>query len=916
VSWWDATAYGSAVDAVNGVVFVGRGRELADFDRRLAAARAGSGALVLVEGEAGAGKTALAYSLVGRARRAGVRVAWGACLEGEGAAAYRPWVQILRELGESVSLLLDPAGGEAGSRFHVFDDVVEALRTAAGDCGLLLVVDDLHWADVPSMRLLQAVASTAADSRLLVVGLYRGREAFPRGELADALRAVARERAATRTTLGGLTPPEIAELATRTLGRRPDDALVRMVQRRAEGNPLFVLELVRLVEASGSDARLPDSVREVIGRRLDRLPPASRRLLQQAAVLGREFTTSVLGALVDEAPEGLLDLLDPAIAAELLQAGDGHTLRFAHVLTQEVLYVELPTVERQRLHARAAGTLRATDAVHSVDALAHHLRQAAPIGDANEALRVTLEAATRARNQLAYEHAAFQYRAALGLLPLLHGGDALRAQLLLDSARCEFRSGAVEDAWRSCRAAADLGRATGDAAIVADAATVLRGITNSPMTAQIHAMSRDALAMLRGADPVREAKVLAQLAITADPFASGSEPGLGQRALQTAEATGDPDARFLAMQARHTELVDGRHALERLSIGERAIRLAHETGRDEYAGWGHTWRLDAFWELGHRVQLDAELVAFAGVVDRLREPLWRWRLTMMQATLALFEGRFQQASTLAEQALEIGVRGGHEGADFFDLVFRTYLGVQSGMGLDVVEADVRRYVETGRYLMRVWLAGVLAGMGRLDESSALWDAIVPHLASVPRDAPEWIIIWWANAGLCVALGDRTTAAAAYDALLPYADRQIIAGAHTPSYGPASLSLGMLAMLLEKWEAADTHLRAALATSKAMGSAPYEAMTHLELARLLGWQRPQNAAADVHLDSALRIARRLGMAPLATAATALRDARRRAGFSRRGKSRSPRWSPKGSATGRSHTAYTYPNAPQKTTSHTS
>src|SRR5262249_39736218 len=153
------------VDVLDGVVFVGRDRELADFDRRLAATQAGSGALMLVEGEAGAGKTALAYSLVGRARLAGGRGAWGACLEGEVAPAYRPWGQILRELGEPVSLLLNPAGGEAGSRFHVFDDVVEVLRNAARDRGLLLVVDDLHWADVPSMRLLQAVAAPVGGSR-------------------------------------------------------------------------------------------------------------------------------------------------------------------------------------------------------------------------------------------------------------------------------------------------------------------------------------------------------------------------------------------------------------------------------------------------------------------------------------------------------------------------------------------------------------------------------------------------------------------------------------------------------------------------------------------------------------------------------------------------------------------------------
>jgi len=314
--------------------------------------------------------------------------------------------------------------------------------------------------------------------------------------------------------------------------------------------------------------------------------------------------------------------------------------------------------------------------------------------------------------------------------------------------------------------------------------------------------------------------------------------------------------------------------LERLSIGERAIRLARETGRDEYAAWGHTWRLNGCWELGRRVGLDAELAAFADVVGKLGEPLWRWRLTTLQARLALFEGRFQQAGELAEQALEIGLRGGHEGADYIHLIFRAHLGMQSGVGLDALEADVRRYVETAPFLMRALHARVLAGMGRLDEASVLWDAIVPHLALVPRDAPERIIIWRASAELCVALGDRTTAAVAYDALLPYADRQIVAGSNTPSVGPTTLGLGKLAMLLEKWEPAGTHLRAALAMCKAMGSAPYEAMTHLELARLLGRRQPPDSAADAHLDSALRIARRLGMAPLAATATALRDARRR------------------------------------------
>ncbi|MDP9847032.1 ATP-binding protein [Streptosporangium lutulentum] len=860
-------------------VFVGRARELADLERRVAAAREGGGALVLVEGEAGAGKTALAHSVARSARRAGVRAAWGSCREGEGAPAYQPWVQILRGLGRSSTVLLDPAVTETGSRFHVFEDVVGMLHDAAGDAGLLLILDDLHWADVPSIRLLQAVTSTVADSRLLVIGLCRTRDASSHAGPAEALRPLTRERAVTRLSLGGLAPAEVAELAARVLGRRPEPALLRTVDERAEGNPLFVLELLRLVETIGSlDPGLPGGVRHVVGRRLDGLPPETRRLLRHAAVLGREFTGEAVGALVGEEIEDVLDLLDPALAANVIRA-DGHSLRFTHVLTQEVLYAELPTVARRRLHAQAADVVRSTSAGEiPVDALAYHLRQSAPLGNAEEALRATRTAATRARAQLAYEHAAFQYRAALDLLTLVPYGAAQRPELLLELARCEFRSGAVEEAWRSCQAAADLGRATGGGAVVADAATVLRGISNSPVTAAIHVLCREALTMLGGSDEVREAKALAQLVITADPFAERGESDLGLRALRMAEATGDADARFLAMQARYTELVDGRHVLERLSIGERAIRLASETGHHEYAAWGHTWRLEAFWALGRRVQLDAELKAFGVVVAQLREPLWQWRLTLTRAAVALLEGRFEQARLLSDEALAIGLRAGHEGAEFVHLVFLAHMGLQDGAGLDQAEAAVRGFVETGPYLARSWHALVLAGMGRLDDAAALWEAITPHLAAFPRDAPEWIVSGAGNAQLCVAFDDRVTAAAVYEALLPYADRQVASGAHTPSSGPVSLYLGMLATLLRRWEAAGEHLHAALASCQAMGSAPYEAYTRLELARLLRLRPPSGtgAAADEHLDGAMRIARRVGMPSLLAHAETLHEARGRAG----------------------------------------
>ena len=858
-------------------VLVGREHELAVLERHLGGAQATDGGLVLVDGEPGMGKTALGHELTRRARRAGMVTCWGACWEGEGAPAYRPWTQVLTGLGVEPDRLFTPDGD---TRFRLFDEVVGVLRAAAAGDGMLVVLDDLHWADVPSMRLLQVLASEVTGCRLLVVGLYRTGEVYPRAELARALRAIQRERSTSRMTLGGLWPGEVEQLATRALERPPTDALLRAVARRAEGNPLFVLELVRFAATSGAgDRSLPADVREVIARRLDRMPEATRRVLRQASVLGRDFSVSLLADIAGAPPPHIVDLLEDAVVQDLLISGDGHALRFGHALTQEVAYGELSGAERQQLHQRAAEAIEVghqPDADLFLDALAHHRRQAATVGGAEAALEATLRAARRANDQLAYEHAAFQYREALELLPLLSRAPVTRHGLLLELARCQFRAGAVADAWTSCRAAADLGRAAGDVATVAEAAVVIRGLSYDPVCEGIHGLCREALTLLRGQDPVLEARLLGQLAVTASPWAARAESGLSERALVAAEATGDADARFLALQARHADLLNPQYAHERLSIGERAVQLGRETGRHDYAMWGHTWRMDAFFELSRRVQLDTELTAFAGGVAQLREPLSRWRLTMIQASLAMLEGRYAEASALADQALTIGRRGGHREADHLHMVFHDHLAPQTGGSLEEVEAFVRRFVKNGPFLARGWMAHVLANMGRLDEAAAVWASVVPHLYSVPPYAQEWLINLTSSADLCIRLHRPELAPGLYAALLPFADRQAIGGAHTPSDGPVALYLGKLARVLADWAAAEAHLQAALHLSAAMGSPPFEAMTRVEIARLLlARGRPADLRdADAQLEAAVQTANRLGMAPLAAEASSLLTGRRR------------------------------------------
>jgi DNA-binding CsgD family transcriptional regulator len=808
---------------------VGRERELGELERHLAAAGAGRGSVVLVSGEAGAGKTALASVL---AERATIRVAWGACREEP--APFEPWVPILRGLGRPMSGL----NAAAGNRFRLFDDVVEVVTAAAP---VLVVLDDLHWADAGSLRLLQALAAAIADEGVLVVGTQRP---DPPPEQAALLRAIGRDRVAAEIALPGLRAAAVAALAAETLGHPVSETMARDLTVRSGGNPLFVRELARL---SSSGAPLPAGIREVFGRRLAPLPPALLALLRAASVLGPSCRPALLSALTDRSAADLLD----ALAGTDLLVRTGAEWRFDHVLTQQALYAQLSPAERARLHARAAEA-----AAGDLDAVAHHLRQAVPLASADEAREATLAAARQAGRRLAYEHAAVQFRAA-------HDLGRPDPALLLELADAEFRAGAADRAWAACQAAADLGRAAGDPAVLADAATALRGVTQSAVTPQIHALCRETLRMLPRTDEIRYGRVLAQLAVTADPFVPGTDPDLGARALAAAEASGDKQAIALALHARHTELRHPAHVYERLALGARVIPLD--------PAWGHAWRLDAFAELGDRAAFAAELAALAALVDHLREPMWQWRVQLIRAAEAELDGRYHRARELAAAGLVAGRQGGSDAAEFFHVIHMSCLARMTGTGQNESERAVRRITEGMPFFARGWVALELLAMGRTDETAAIWAALAPRQDEFPRHAIEWLTAMVGHAILCVAAGDRESGKAIYGQLLPYAGRFAPGVAHAPPDGPVSLYLGMLALLAEDWDVAEGHLHEALAASRVTGSPPYEAISHCHLARLgLARRGPGDArAAETHLDAALRTADRLGMGPLAAQVRALR-----------------------------------------------
>ena len=853
------------------MAFVGRERELAALGGLLRAAAHGQGGLALIDGEPGLGKTMLAAELATSARLAGTRTSWAAGPGPEEAAPFQLWTQIVAGLGQ-------PVVDVAATRSRFFADVIEAVRSAAADGSVLLVLDDLHWADVPSMRLLAELAPQLYTGEglgaVLVLGLYRGPDLDARPDLGRVLATIARGPGVHRIALGPMAPNEVGQLVRDVLGKPPAGPLLRAIEATAEGNPLFAAELARLAEAGQpvpDAAAVPSGIRDVITSRLDRLPASTRGLLRVAAVLGLQFRPALLALVADRPAGEVADQLEVARARALLAPGPAGQLQFRHVLIREVAYHELAPSQRQQLHLRAAQGLR-PGARAEPELIAYHLRHAVPLGPAADAFEATLAAGGHAASRLAYEQATLQYRQALELLPSVPAPSRTGPALLVDLATCLFRAGAVADAWSACAAAAEAARADGDTLTLARAALVIRGLTNDPVNDRIHLLCREALSGLGEDQPVLRARLLGQLAVTANPMAGGPEPGLSDRALAAAEQAGDADAQFLALQARHADRVDFRCSADRLTIGTQAVELGLRTDRQDYTAWGHVWRMDALGELGRRIELDAELTAYTAMVEYLREPIEVWRLTMIRASLALLAGRFGEAGDLAGQALAIGRRGGHAEAEFMDLVFRSRLAPLTGTGWDEVEAGVRRLTQAGPALTQAWLANVLAVRGQLDQARLLWSQAALTSGQFPRHLAEWIAAAVGNAEVCVLLGDHKHAPALYEQLLPFADRQAAPRVQLPSHGPVALYLGRLAGLLGDLPAAQDHLEAAARSAAVIGALPFEAIARVELGRTL-LQRGATAPALAHLATGMDLAGRLGMEPLARQAGPLVEAAR-------------------------------------------
>jgi predicted ATPase/DNA-binding winged helix-turn-helix (wHTH) protein len=442
--------------------FVGREQAMATLRGALENTLGGRGRIALLVGEAGIGKTRTAEELALAAGARGALVLFGRCYEGAGAPAFWPWVQVLRAcLAERDptatssttqarasgtrrtcsstaasrmptrtlphSAAATPLPESDQTRFRLFDSATAFLKQTAQAQPLVIVLDDLHWADTASLLLLQFLARELNGARLLVVGTYRNIRRAADHPLSHCLGELARIDTCQRIDLDGLKQPDVARFIEATTGMTPRPALVEKVAEQTGGNPFFMTELVRLLIAdhqmptgAAPMPPVPGTVREAVLRRIQLLSPVCQALLPVAAIFGREFGLPSLSHAFGRTRSELLDAIDEAVAARLIEpvAGSATRFRFAHALVPETLYDAESSRDRAALHARVG------DAIASVHAdnidpylavLAHHYGEAAVAGDASIAIDYAVRAGRRAAASWAYEEAATQFERALHL---------------------------------------------------------------------------------------------------------------------------------------------------------------------------------------------------------------------------------------------------------------------------------------------------------------------------------------------------------------------------------------------------------------------------------------------------------------------------------------------------------------------
>ncbi|MBA2952459.1 AAA family ATPase [Nocardioides sp. MAH-18] len=780
----------------------GRDEELAALTAlvdRVVAGAGSSPAFVALTGEPGIGKSRLSIELAQYADSLGVSIAWGRCSQDDGAPALWPWATVLERLGSALPSAAD--GDDEGAAFRAWESVVQTVLAAAEKRPLLLVLDDLHWADTSSLRVLRLLTEAVAQEspvRLLVVATWR-EHPVPTGALAEVAEALARKHA-LRLQLRGISAEAAAQVFAQVAETDPGDTDADTLRQRTEGNPFFLVEYARLAKdgdlaALVAEGRPPAAVHEVLTRRLAHLDEGTQDLLQTASVLGRIFDLGTLAEVARVDDDAALDLLDPAIEAGLVAEDGIDRFRFNHALVRDTVLSGLPQSRRARVHARAAEAL--TGRAHRETEVARHWLSAGPryVAQAWPAAQAAARSAT----------AVFAYVEALEMLEhALNAQDedaastpADRFGVLNDLADVLRRAGRWMELREVAHEAIEVAEDADDIDLLIRAgAMTSTGALWTPggggVDDVIVAALRSALDRLPADDEARRCRVMVSLAGEIYYGASPQErEALAEEAVAMARRLGDPGLLVNILIRAVIAIWRGANARERLDMMTEAAQIARERGDAVGLVSALALRAEAAGELGEVAILDECLVEGRAEADRIRHVYAQLVLDSIEVSWLALRGDFDGVAKRIGEMGEIGqvvtIPGAQEsiaGALMMQALW------QGG------EADVLAALETmpvdGLVNTAPPVLVILCRLGRLDDARAYLSSHREHLdRALGVDTWYSPMAWSMIAEAASHLSDPDLAAAAYERLVGLTGQFACAGTGS-AIGPVDMFLAMAA----------------------------------------------------------------------------------------------------------------------------
>lgn len=880
--------------------FVGREDELETLKSALESAMRPRLHLVSISGEPGIGKSRLAEEFAAIAREEGALIAVGRCREEEGAPSFWPWVQIARQLCQSpvkqdlVTALVDEAPEiaslvpelrssvasaptslpPANARFRLFDGFARFLRHACDGQTLVVILDDIHRADLPSLLLLEFALRELQGLGLLVVATYRPFE-LERVRL-ELLSTMSRQATGIVLELEGLKRSEIAKLIRRSTGRTPTLEQARSVEGLTNGNPFFLSQLLPFLSrdsaGGGIVGVLPRTVRDAIARQIDALSPEAIRVLATAAAVGREFDAWLIERAMKCGIDQIVMLLREASTARIVtqrEGGNGRW-RFSHALVRDVLYQGLRDFERAQLHAEIGIALDQLRSVRSerLPEIAHHLAEAVSVCGASRAIDAACEAAQAASDGLAYEAAAIHYSQALQMAEVhLSASFDRQCTILLRLGAEQLRSGDRDAARQTFERAARIADAIGAADLLAEAAL---GVAPGFFAVEAGVPDDFLVTLLRRAlsslgEDENEWRTLVMARLGAALFWSEDSEEcveLSRRSASLASRSASPLLRLQVILAQWLAEWEPYDVDRRRALAVQAVDLARALESKEALAIALLHRCVGELECGEMGAFDRSSREFQALAQELRQPQALWYSDLLEAARALHAGRFRKAEEMMSQFYEIGRRIGDANASLSKLAQSLVHAVERGGAGEIVaisEEATRRYpVFVGWRASRCWglaLAGERHAANReLDELAGLVEGRVHRRLDWPTS-----LALMSEASRLLDRAD--TAAMVRELLLPMKGRMLVLGFCVMTWGPVSRYLGMLAETMGLHSEAEAWYQSAIEESGRSEGEPWLARSEAALARVWKVQGRSSRSVDALRQRAFGRAARLGMVAL-------------------------------------------------------